>query len=169
VPDTRDNRGTRAGRQTGRKTGGESVFQIELEHGRMRHLGWVLVGAIGGVLLLWKLGAVGKALGIFMLGMSAANIYRFVRTLLNPAGRIELQDDAVVLPETLCHKGAHTVPYERVRHAYFLRRAVPWSRTGPILVVETDERVFTYPRDWFTSDSDQRRIALALNRRLGRL
>ena len=168
-----EGRAARAERQAARRGGpsaGEgATFHIELEHGRTRHLGWVLVGAIAGALLLWKLGAVGKALGIFLVGMSAANLWRFTRTLLHPAGRIELGEDAVSLPDGLCRGHAHTIPYERVRHAFFLRRAVPWTRTGPLLVVETDERTFTYPRDWFASDSDQRRIALALNRRLGRL
>ncbi|HTE56191.1 MAG TPA: hypothetical protein VK698_35305 [Kofleriaceae bacterium] len=159
----------RAERSAARRSGGEASFQVQLEHGRWRHFGWVLVGAVGGALLLWKLGAVGKALGIVLLGMSAANIYRFARTLLHPAGRIEIGDDSIVLPDGLCQKEAHTVSLDQVSHAYFLRRAVPWARTGPILMIETGEQVFTYPRDWFSSDSDQRRIALALNRRLGRL
>ncbi len=151
------------------RRGGDSSFQVLLEHGRWRHLGWVVVGAVAGCLLLWKLGAVGKAIGIIMLGITVFHMYRFVRTLMHPAGRIELRDEAVLLPDGLCRKAAHTVPYDQVKHAFFLRRAVPWSRTGPILVVETSQQVFIYPRDWFSSDSDQRRVALALNRRLGRL
>jgi len=159
----------KAERAAGRRAGGESSFQIVLEHGRWRHLGWIVFGLVAGCLLLWKLGAVGKGLGIIFLALSALHVHRFIRTLLEPAGRIELGDSAILLPDGLCRKGAQSVPYDQVRHAFFLRRAVPWSRTGPILVIETSERVFTYPRDWFSSDSDQRRIALALNRRLGRL
>jgi hypothetical protein len=36
------------------------------------------------------------------------------------------------------------------------------------LVIETSDERFVYPRDWFASDSDQRRVAHALGRRLGR-
>jgi hypothetical protein len=158
-----------AERAAARRSAGESSFQVELDHGRWRHLGWVVVGALIGIVLLWKLGAVGKAIGVLLLALSALHVYRFVRTLLHPAGRIEVGDDSILLPAGLCRKAAHAVPYRDVRHAFFLRRAVPWSRTGPILVVETSAQVFLYPRDWFTSDSDQRRVALALNRRLGRL
>jgi hypothetical protein len=142
---------------------------VLLEHGRWRHFGWVVFGTAVGVLLLWKLGVVGKAIGVVLLATAALHVYRFIRTLLHPAGRIELGDDTVLLPDGLCRKDAHAVPYDQVRHAFFLRRAVPWSHTGPVLIVETAEQVFIYPRDWFSSDSDQRRVALALNRRLGRL
>lgn len=158
----------KAERAAARRSAGESTFQVALESGRWRHLGWVVVAAALGALLLWKLGVVGKGIGVVLLGLSALHVHRFVRTLLQPAGRVELRDDAIVLPDGLCRKGATSVPYDQVRHAFFLRRAVPWSRTGPVLVIETSDRVFTYPRDWFSSDSDQRRIAMALNRRLGR-
>jgi len=156
-------------RAASRRTAGESSFQVEFEHGRWRHMGWALVSAGLGVLLLWKLGVVGKAVGIILLGVSALHLFRFARTLFHAAGRIEVRDDTIDLPAGLCRKGSHAVPFDQVRHAFFLRRAVPWSSTGLILVIETGDRVFTYPRDWFSSDSDQRRVALALNRRLGRL
>lgn len=159
----------KAERAAARRSAGESTFHVSLESGRWRHLTWIVTSAAVGVLLLWKLGVVGKAVGVLLLAYGALNVYRFVRTLLNPAGRIEVRDDGVVLPIGLCTRGTTTVPYDEVRHAFFLRRAVPWSRTGPILVIEAGNRAFTYPRDWFTSDSDQRRVALALNRRLGRI
>jgi hypothetical protein len=161
---------TRKGERAGaRRSAGESTFHVSLESGRWRHLAWIVASAAIGALLLWKLGVVGKAVGAVMLAVGVLHVVRFVRTLLNPAGRIELRDDGVVLPVGLCRPGATTVPYEELRHAFFLRRAVPWSRTGPILVIEAADQAFTYPRDWFSSDSDQRRVALALNRRLGRI
>ena len=156
-------------RSAARRGAGESTFQVSLEHGRWRHFGWIVFGAAVGALLLWKLGVVGKAVGVVLVGMSALHVYRFVRTLLHPAGRIEIGDDSVLLPDGLCREAAPPVPYDQVRHAFFLRRAVPWSHTGPVLVVETAAQIFIYPRDWFSSDSDQRRVALALNRRLGRV
>jgi hypothetical protein len=54
-----------------------------------------------------------------------------------------------------------------LRHAYLLRRAVPWAVSGPVLIVEAKEQTWSYPRDWFGSESEQRRVLLALNRKLG--
>lgn len=159
----------RGGGRRGARASSDSDLRVTLEHGRWRHFGWVVVGLLGGAFLVWKLGAVGRWVGFAALAWAALNVFRFARTLLRDAGTIDVGDDGVTLPQALCHKDSHEVPYARLRHAFFLRRAVPWTRTGPILIIETDERVFTYPRDWFASDSDQRRVALAINRRLGRL
>ena len=145
----------------------ESEFQVALEHGRWRHFGWLVVGGALGAFLLWKLGTVGKGLGVILILVGVVNLVRFARTLLRSAGSIAVTEEAVRLPEGLCRGRAHTIEYGAIRHAFFLRRAVPWTRTGPILVIETDRRVFSYPRDWFTSDSDQRRIAHAIHRRIG--
>jgi hypothetical protein len=125
----------------------------------------MLVGAAIGGVLIWKLGTVGKGLGIVLLALGSVNLVRFARTLLQPAGTIEVSEQGVRLPVGLCRKEARTVPFERIRQAFFLRRSVPWTMTGPLLVIETDERVFSYPRDWFGSDADQRRIAHAIHRR----
>jgi hypothetical protein len=142
-------------------------FQVALEHGRWRHFGWLAVGGALGVFLVWKLGTVGKGLGVILILLGLVNLFRFARTLIRPAGAIAVTGDGVRLPDGLCSGQVHTVPYGGVRHAFFLRRAVPWTRTGPILVIETERGTFSYPRDWFTSDSDQRRIATAIHRRLG--
>ncbi len=150
----------------GARAGSEGELRVTLEHGRWRHFGWIVAGLLGGGFLVWKLGTVGKGVGVVLLALAALHVYRFTRTLLRPAGTIDVRDEVVVLPQALCHKSAHELGYDKIRHAYFLRRAVPWTRTGPILVIETDDRVFTYPRDWFASDSDQRRVALAINRRI---
>ena len=156
----------KAERAAARRSAVESTFQVALEHGRWRHLGWIAVSAAAGGLLLWKLGVVGKGVGLILLAVGALHIYRLARTLLHPPGRIEVRDDAIVLPARLCARETHSIPYEDVRHAFFLRRAVPWTRTGPVLVVEAGDQVFSFPRDWFASESDQRRVAAALNRRL---
>ncbi len=142
---------------------------VDLEHARMRHLTWCAVGVLLGGVLLLKLGIVGKLIGIALLVLGAIAGRAFVMTLLHSAGRIEVNEDDVTLPRGLCHAKAETLPVSDLRHAYFLRRAVPWTRSGPLLVVETSQGVFSYPRDWFATDSDQRRIAMALNHRLGRL
>ncbi len=162
------NRQARAARAAAARQDSEGEFQIYLEHGRWRHFGWLAVGGALGAFLVWKLGTVGKGLGVILLVLGAINLVRFARTLVRSAGAVAISEEAVRLPEGLCRGRAHTVEYGGIRHAFFLRRAVPWTRTGPILVIETDRGTFTYPRDWFTSDSDQRRIAHAINRRLGR-
>lgn len=155
-------RGAAAARQ---ESDGE--FQVELEHGRWRHFGWLAVGGALGVFLLLKLGTVGKGVGVVLIALAIVNLVRFARTLVRPAGAIAVGGESVVLPAGLCSRESHTIPYGGVRHAFFLRRAVPWTRTGPILIIETERGVFSYPRDWFTSDSDQRRIAHAIHRHIG--
>lgn len=145
---------------------GDGEFQIVLEHGRWRHFGWLAIGGALGVFLIWKLGTVGKGLGVVLLLLGAFNLVRFARTLLRSAGAIAVGADGVKLPVGLCSGQTHTIGYGGIRHAFFLRRAVPWTKTGPILIIETERGTFTYPRDWFTSDSDQRRIASAIHRHL---
>jgi hypothetical protein len=162
------NRQARAARAAAARQDSEGEFQIPLEHGRWRHFGWLAVGGALGVFLVMKLGTVGKGLGVVLLLLGVVNLIRFARTLYRSAGAIAVSEESVRLPEGLCRARAHTVEYRGIRHAFFLRRAVPWTRTGPILVIETDRGVFTYPRDWFATDSDQRRIAHAIHRRLGR-
>ena len=142
---------------------------VSLEHARWRHFGWIAFGAIAGGVLIWKLGSVGKGVGIFLLVIAALNLRSFALTLLNQPGTIRIDGEEASLPRGLCRGAPHTIPVAAIKHAFFLRRAVPWTRSGPILIIETSDQVFTYPREWFASDSDQRRIAVAVNRRLGRL
>jgi hypothetical protein len=151
----------------------DEPFQVPLEHGRWRHFGWVLTGVLGGGFLIWKLGVVGQVVGVILVLVGLYNAVRFARTLMRPAGAIDVGEEQVSLPAALCSTEVVSFPYDKIRHVFFLRRAVPWTRTGPILVVQGEaqggDRLLSYPRDWFGSDSDQRRIALAINRRLGRL
>jgi hypothetical protein len=147
----------------------EPTVTVELESGRGAHLGWAIFGIVGGVVLLWELAIVGKAVGALLLAYGVFRATRFVGTLLHPAGRIAVTDTAIHLPRGLCAEDELVLAPDAVRHAYFLRRSVPWSKAGPILVIETADGAHSFPRDWFASDADQRRIAHALNRRLGRI
>lgn len=142
---------------------------VELEHGRWNHAGWALFGLVLGALLIWKLGVVGKGVGVALVAFGAFHGFRFARTLLHPAGAIKVTDSEVQLPRGLCRKGHLTISIDRVTHAFFLRRSVPWLTTGPVLVIEAEGVTHIFPRDWFASDADQRRVAHALNKRLGRL
>lgn len=158
----------RSARRGQRKQAPETEIEVNLEHGRWRHFGWMLFGIVGGALLIWQLGVVGKWVGVGLLVVAVLNLRRFVMTLVHEAGRIEVGDQ-VSLPRGLCKASPLVLPIEEVRHAFFLRRAVPWTRAGPVLIIEAGEHILGYPRDWFASDSDQRRVAMVVNRRLGRL
>jgi len=71
----------------------------------------------------------------------------------------------VELPRGLCKGEPAAFPLDKVQHAYLLRRAVPWTRAAPVLVIEADGRAFSYPRDWFLTEADQRRIVRELHAR----
>lgn len=141
---------------------------IELTHARWRHFAWALVGLGLGVLLALRLQGWIKVFSLLALlpGLSAG--MAFARTLLHPPGTIRLQGDQLELTPRLCSGATVAMPIAEVRSAYLLRRALPWTTAAPVLVVETGRGVFEYPRDWFVSESDQRKIATALNRGLGR-
>ena len=61
-------------------------------------------------------------------------------------------------PRGLCRGAPSKLRRADVSAVYFLRRAVPWTQAAPVLVVEAKGEAFIYPRDWFDSESDQRRI-----------
>jgi hypothetical protein len=147
----------------------DGPIEVTLQHGRWRHFGWSVFSLVVGFFLVWKFGAVGKAIGLILLGLAALNALRFARTLLHAPGTFKIDKKSLSLPAGLCRGKAVEIADDELHHVFFLRKAVPWTRAGPVLIIEAKGRVYSYPRDWFVSDSDQRRIALALNRRLGRI
>jgi hypothetical protein len=173
-PVTAEPRDLRSGRQ-GRTTDDEHRVEVTFETGRWRRAGWAAFGVVAGVLLIWRMAAVAKGVGVALILLGLYNAVRFVITLIRPAGTILVTAEEVRLSRALCSTGDLALAADRIAHAYFLRRAVPWAKTGPVLVIETaaaagaPRETFLFPRDWFASDADQRRIARALNRRLGRL
>lgn len=141
--------------------------EITLEHRRNHHLGWAAFGVLAGGALLWKLGVIGQFLGGALLLLAIVNAMRAARTFLHSPGTFLLSDSSEMsIPESLCTGKDLKLGGDKLQHVFFLRRAVPWSKAGPILIVEADGRSFSYPRDWFSSDSDQRRVAAALQRSL---
>lgn len=132
---------------------------------RYRHLSWLGFGVVTGALLIWKLGTVGQWLGVGLIAIGLVAGYAFVRTLLFEAGTIRVSGGGVELPRGLCKGEPATFPLDQVRHAYMLRRAVPWTRAAPVLVIEAGGKAFTYPRDWFATEADQRRIVRELHQR----
>jgi hypothetical protein len=142
-------------------------IEVPLVHARWRHLGWALFGLIAGLLLVLKLGAVGQVIGAILLAVALRQSYLFGRTLLYDSGSIVVEPEQVVLPRGLCRGKPVTVPIAEVKHAFFLRRAVPWTRTAPLLIIEAGGRVHVYPRDWFLSEGDQVRIVRTIRHHLG--
>ena len=155
--------GAGAGGRSG-KGAGQSKLEIELEVSRIRYLGWTIFGLVFGALLIWKLGTVGKGVGVVLMVLGALRGWQLIQTFLHPPGTIVVGDDEVVLPRGLCLPRPVKVPAKDVTAVYFLRRSVPWNRSAPVLVVELGPRALAFPRDWFASEADQRHIVHALLR-----
>ena len=146
----------------------DEALVVPLYHARWRHFAWaaVLVGL--GALLFVSMGAFGKIAGLILLALAVGPSLEFVRTLAHEAGEIGVNAQGVALPPRICSGTSAEVPFVDVKHAYFLRRMLPWMTTGPLLVVETVRGTFAYPRDWFASEADQRRVVTTINRRVAR-
>jgi hypothetical protein len=169
---------SKRGKRTGERAEGDAKagrrpadgpFEVELVHARRSHLSWMLICLVLGALLLWKLAIIGKILGVVFLVVAVLAARRLLRTLLNEPGIICVDREQLILPLGLCRGSSREFSFADVRHAFFLRRAVPWTRAGPILIVEADDAIFSYPRDWFASEADQRSVLEAINERLGRM
>jgi hypothetical protein len=146
----------------------ETTLEVELVHARWRNAIWSAIAVGLTAFLVIRAGTFGLVTGVIVLGMGLKSVVAFVKTLLHPAaGLIALREKELVLPRGLCAGDPVTMPIGDLRHAYLLRRKVPFNASAPVLVVETQRGIFEYPRDWFYADQDQRRITIALNRRLG--
>ena len=139
-------------------------LEILLEHMRWRHFAWAIFGVLGGAILIWKMGTVAQWVGIGLIGLGLWATYQFTRTLLFDAGAIVVDGRRVMLPRGVCRGKPIEVERGKVAHAYLLRRAVPWTRAAPVLVIEAGDHAYTFPRDWFATEADQRRVIHALAR-----
>lgn len=137
-------------------------LEIGLEHMRWRHFGWAVFGLIVGTLLIWKMGTVAQWLGVVLLGLGAWASWNFARTLIYEAGAIVVDGGKVVLPRGVCRGKPVELKRADIAHAYLLRRAVPWTRAAPVLIIEAGERAYAFPRDWFATEADQRRVIHSL-------
>lgn len=131
---------------------------IELIHARGQHLRWILIGGIVGALCIRSLGTLGQVAGVALVAWGVWNAWKFIQTFRFPAGTLVVAGDDVELPRGLCRGATTKLRRADVSAVYFLRRAVPWTQAAPVLVVEAKGEAFIYPRDWFDSESDQRRI-----------
>lgn len=139
-------------------------LSVDLADSRGRNLFWTVLWLGLGVLATVYLSAFGRVVGVILLLVGAVFAYRLVRALMNAPGTIRVDGDQAHLPHGLASGNTEVMPVADVKHVYFLRRAVPWGKSGPVLVVETQRGAFTYPRDWFREDKDQQRVASALRR-----
>src|SRR5262245_57942985 len=137
-------------------------LEILLEHMRWRHFCWALFGLVAGTLLIWRMGTVAQWLGVGLIGLGVWASWSFARTLLFDAGAIIVDGRRVVLPRGVCKPRPIELERGQIAHAYLLRRAVPWTRAAPVLVIEAGEHAYAFPRDWFATEADQRRVIHAL-------
>ena len=141
-----------------------SNVAIELEVSRQRQIGWTVFGLIVGTLLIWKLGTVGRWVGIVLVAIGTYRAWQLVQTFLYPPGTIVVNESEVTLPRGLCLPRPLKIAPTEVTAVYFLRRSVPWNKSAPVLVVEVGEKAIPFPRDWFASEADQRHVVHALLR-----
>lgn len=150
----------------GRKGGN---VEVTLEVSRQRPIGWTVFGLVVGALLVWKLGTVGKWVGVALMVVGATRAYLLIQSYMHPPGTIKVTESEVTLPRGLSMPRPIQVKPADVTSVYFLRRSVPWNRSAPVLVVEVGGKALAYPRDWFASEADQRHVVHALLRGRGGL
>lgn len=151
----------RADKATGERATGGGV-EISLHHARNHHLRWVVIGLVLGGLCVTQLGTLGQWVGVVLLVLAAWAAFRVIQTLRHPAGTIVVERERVTLPRGLCRGEPLHLGRGAITASYLLRKAVAWHQAAPVLVVEADGKVLAYPRDWFASEADQRRVLDAL-------
>ncbi|MEZ4359643.1 MAG: hypothetical protein R3B48_05635 [Kofleriaceae bacterium] len=138
----------------------ESVT-VYLASDRQRRATWVAFGLLGAI-LLWKLGTVAAVAGIALVAAGLYQGWFLLRSFRYRPGAVIVEPGHVVLPRGLSEPTPPRTEASALVAVYFLRYHVPWHRAAPVLVVETRDRAFLYPRDWFASEADQRRLMHAM-------
>jgi hypothetical protein len=152
----------------GPETALDEPLEVALAHARWRHFFWAALGLGFGALFLWSFGPVGKLFGACFAVGGALAARAFARTLAHEPGSIFLDAHGLKLTPEPCAGRSVTLRLDDLRHAYLLRRGAPLGATVPLLVLETSLGVFSFARDAFEHDGDQRKLHATLNRRLGR-
>lgn len=147
-----------------RAEGGRLSVGFEILRGRSA--GWAIFGLLAGTLLIVMMGTVAQWVGAVLILVGALAAWSLIRTFVFPPGAIIVDDDGVSLPRGQCTRAIDRKPLSEVTAAYFLRRSVPWTRAAPVLVIEAAGKAYTYPRDWFVNEAEQRQIIHAI---LGRI
>jgi hypothetical protein len=147
-----------------RLDGGRLSVGFEILRGRSA--GWAVFGICAGTLLIVLMGTVAQWVGAVLLVVGGLAAWSLTRTFIFPPGAIVVDDDGVSLPRGQCTRSIDRHTLSKVTAAYFLRRSVPWTRAAPVLVIEASGKAYTYPRDWFVNEAEQRQIIHAI---LGRI
>ena len=151
------------------KDAAKADLAVELVPARWRHATWGLVLALLGLFLAARVGGTTPTIaGVLVLGGATYHLWSFVRSFLRAAGGISLDGDVLVVTPRQ-HAEALRLALTEIRSAYVLRRRALLAISSPVLVLETARGTFEYPRDWFMTDGDQRRVAAAVGRALGYL
>ena len=156
-----------AGRGDGRPSP-EGPLDVELHHARWARFAGAAIACVVAPVAYSQLGGVGVVIGVAAVISALRQGLEFVATLRHPAGTIKVRRGQIVLPQGLCAGDPVALPVADVRHVLLLRRAVPYSAGGALLVVETAQGIFEYPRAWFASDDDPVRVAAMLRHLTGR-
>jgi hypothetical protein len=138
------------------------VVKVDFEVYRGAWIGWLVIGAVLGGLMVAKLGTLGQYLGGILIVLAIWNGFKLAMSLLHKPGTIEVTAERVVLPRGLCRGNPLVLAPGDVTAAYFLRNSVPWNRSAPLLIIEANQIAHAFPRDWFSSEADQRRIISAV-------
>lgn len=108
---------------------------------------------------LWKMDILGKLFGVGVGLWALRAAWHLARATQHGVASIELGAHSISLPAArFANTPAANVPYEQVTSAYFLHEAVPRRWAAPVLVIEANQIAHAYPRDWFDSEADARRI-----------
>lgn len=143
-------------------SGSPTAVAVDFEVYRGSWIGWLVIGAVLGVLLLLNLGTIGRWMGVLLLLYAVWNGVKLAQSLLHKPGTIEVSADRIVVPRGLCRGNPLVLKPADVSAAYFLRNSVPWNRSAPLLIIEAQQEAHSFPRDWFSSEADQRRIISAI-------
>jgi hypothetical protein len=140
----------------------DGPLDVSLVVDRHRHATWSLMGLGLGALLMIMMGPVAQGIGAVLAFIGAVNSILWLRLLRGTPGAFTLHGDQLSLPLGLLTDKTSRASLSAVSAVYLLRRAVRWNWTAPVLVIEVGDKSFVYPRSWFGSERDQRRIMRAL-------
>jgi hypothetical protein len=138
------------------------TVEIPLEISRQRWIGWAIGGIVGGLLLVLGFGTVAVWVGYVLIAIGLYRAYQLVRSFMHPAGSIVVAPKHISLPRGAYRGNPLKLDPSTLSGVYFLRRSVPWNRSAPVLVIEAGDKAMAFPRDWFASEADQRRVVHAL-------
>lgn len=135
---------------------------IVLHTARLRHGLSAIIGVALGLVLVLKTAILGQIIGALLVAWGLYHAARWLVATNRGAATLAVRGDRVTLPRK-AHKSIEAaIPTEQITAAYLLRHASPWHKAAPTLVIEAGREAFVYPRDWFASETDQRRIIDAI-------